>query len=79
MSVRAGWGAIGGQGMAGRGKKAVGWAYLRLLYDGERVHNDDTLESLGIDEEEMRDGVEFEVLAESESTCGLDRAMTDPQ
>lgn len=41
----------------------------RLLYDGHLVHDNDTLESLaehGVDEEEIRAGVRFEMNARRE-------------
>lgn len=45
---------------------AASWARLtpRLLYDGETLKDSDTVQSLGIDDEDIRAGLVFEIRCE---------------
>ncbi|EJT49217.1 hypothetical protein A1Q1_01698 [Trichosporon asahii var. asahii CBS 2479] len=48
-------------------------ANRRLLYNGERVRHDDTLETLGIEDDDIRGGVTFELMAEHSADEGEKR------
>ncbi|EKC97975.1 hypothetical protein A1Q2_07772 [Trichosporon asahii var. asahii CBS 8904] len=48
-------------------------ANRRLLYNGERVRHDDTLETLGIEDDDIRGGVTFELMAEHSADEGVKR------